>query len=221
MSEKHLGTSFEIHGGGLDLVFPHHENEIAQSRALGHDFARLWMHNGMLSLRGEEMHKSAGNAVELREVLERWGHETLLLFFLTGHWRKPLDFSELTMNAAAAQAETLRNALRGETRSTGDWESFAAALDDDFNTPAALATFHEWARVGALEELRRGLDVFGLASLADRADAPSHIVALADARDAARAARDFAEADRLRDELAAAGWDVRDASGGYDLVPRQ
>jgi cysteinyl-tRNA synthetase len=220
MSEKHLGTSFEIHGGGLDLVFPHHENEIAQSRALGHDFARLWMHNGMLSLRGEEMHKSAGNAVELREVLDRWGHETLLLFFLTGHWRKPLDFSELTMNSAAAQAETLRNALRGETRSTGDWESFAAALDDDFNTPAALATFHEWARVGALEELRRGLDVFGLASLADRADAPSHIVALADARDAARAARDFAEADRLRNELAAAGWDVRDGSGGYDLVPR-
>jgi cysteinyl-tRNA synthetase len=221
MSEKHLGTSFEIHGGGLDLVFPHHENEIAQSRALGHDFARHWMHNGMLSLRGEEMHKSSGNAVELREVLDRWGREALLLFFMTGHWRKPLDFSEPTMNAAAAQAERLRNALRGQTRSTGDWESFAAALDDDFNTPAALAILHEWARVGALEELRRGLDVFGLASLAERADAPSEIIALAEARVAARAARDFAEADRIRDELAAAGWDVRDVAGGYDLVPRQ
>ena len=123
MSEKHLGTSFEIHGGGMDLVFPHHENEIAQSRALGHDFARIWMHNGMLSMGGEEMHKSAGNAVLLSEVLDRFGRETVLLFFMTGQWRKPLDFSEATLTAAEAQAETLRNALRGETRTRGDWQS--------------------------------------------------------------------------------------------------
>ncbi|HEU5278923.1 MAG TPA: cysteine--tRNA ligase, partial [Gaiellaceae bacterium] len=172
MSEKHLGTSFEIHGGGLDLVFPHHENEIAQSRALGHDFARVWMHNGMLSFRGEEMHKSAGNAVELREVLDRWGRDTVLLFFMTGHWRKPLDFSDETLSAARAQTETLRNALRGESRAEGDWQSFANTLDDDFNTPAALAILHEWARTGALDELRRGLDVFGLGSLGDRREAP-------------------------------------------------
>ncbi len=220
MSEKHLGPSFEIHGGGLDLVFPHHENEIAQSRALGHEFARLWMHNGMLSLGGEEMHKSAGNAVELCEVLDRWGRETLLLFFMTGHWRKPLDFSEATMTAAAAQAETLRNALRGETRAAGDWEPFAASLEDDFNTPAALAILHEWARTGALEELRTGLDVFGIASLAEQLEAPAEIVALADARTHARASRDFAEADRLRDEIAEHGWVVRDVASGYELVPR-
>ena len=220
MSEKHLGTSFEIHGGGMDLVFPHHENEIAQSRALGHDFARIWMHNGMLSMGGEEMHKSAGNAVLLTEVLDRFGRETVLLFFMTGQWRKPLDFSEATLTAARAQAETLRNALRGETRSRGDWDAFAAVLEDDFNTPAALAILHEWARTGALEELRRGLDVFGLGSLAERAQAPPEVVALAEARIGARASRDFAEADRLRDEIAAHGWEVRDVAAGYELVPR-
>jgi cysteinyl-tRNA synthetase len=219
MSEKHLGTSFEIHGGGMDLVFPHHENEIAQSRSLGHEFARIWMHNGMLSMGGEEMHKSVGNAVLLSEVLDRYGREAVLLFFMTGHWRKPLDFSEATMTAARAQTETLRNALRGETRSQGDWEAFAAALEDDFNTPAALAILHEWARTGALEELRRGLEVFGLESLAERVEAPAEVVSLADARVAARAARDFAEADRLRDEIAEHGWEVRDVASGYELVP--
>ena len=220
MSEKHLGTSFEIHGGGLDLVFPHHENEIAQSRGLGHDFARLWMHNGMLSFRGEEMHKSAGNAVGLKEVLDRWGHETVLLFFMTGHWRKPLDFSDETMAAARAQTETLRNALRGETRTTGDWTQFADALEDDFNTPAALAILHEWARIGALEELRRGLDVFGLRSLAAHQEAPPQAVELAEARLRARIEGDFAEADRLRAEIADMGWEVRDVGAGYELVPR-
>jgi cysteinyl-tRNA synthetase len=220
MSEKHLGTSFEIHGGGLDLVFPHHENEIAQSRALGHDFAHLWMHNGMLSFRGEEMHKSAGNAVELRDVLDRWGRETVLLFFMTGHWRKPLDFSEETLTAARAQTETLRNALRGEARAEGDWQAFADALEDDFNTPAALAILHEWARTGALDELRRGLEVFGLGSLGDRREAPPEVVALAEGRVVARAAGSYAEADRLRDEIADLGWDVRDVGAGYELVPR-
>jgi cysteinyl-tRNA synthetase len=142
------------------------------------------------------------------------------MFFLTAHWRKPIDFSDETMTAAAAQAESFRNALRGEKRSNGDWESFAAALEDDFNTPAALAILHEWARTGALEELRRGLDVFGLATLAERSEAPQEVVALAEARVGARAARDFAESDRLRDEIAALGWEVRDVAAGYELVPR-
>ena len=220
MSEKHLGTSFEIHGGGLDLVFPHHENEIAQSRALGHDFARIWMHNGMLSFRGEEMHKSAGNAVELREVLDRWGRETVLLFFMTGHWRKPLDFSEETLTAARAQTETLRNALRGEARAEGDWQAFASTLEDDFNTPAALAILHEWARTGAHDELRRGLEVFGLGSLGERREAPPEVVALAEARVVARAAGRYADADRLRGEIGDLGWEVRDVGAGYELVPR-
>ncbi len=121
MAQKELGPEFWIHGGGLDLVFPHHENERAQSLALGHPFARIWMHNGMLRFTGEKMSKSLGNVTTIREVLDTWGREAALVFFLTAHWRKPTDFSEETMAAAAAQAETLRNALRGEERSTGDW----------------------------------------------------------------------------------------------------
>jgi cysteinyl-tRNA synthetase len=221
MAAKELGGDFWIHGGGLDLVFPHHENERAQSLSVGHRFARIWMHNGMLRFTGEKMSKSLGNVETIRDVLDEWGRETALVFFLTAHWRKPIDFSEETMTAARAQAETLRNALRGEARpGAADWGAFAQALEDDFNTPAALAILHDWARAGALDELRRGLDVFGLASLAESRSAPPEVVALAEARVAARSRRDFAEADRLRDEIAATGWEVRDAGGGYELVPR-
>jgi cysteinyl-tRNA synthetase len=212
MAAKELGPEFWIHGGGLDLVFPHHENERAQSLSVGHPFARIWMHNGMLRFTGEKMSKSAGNVATIREVLDTWGAETTLLFFLTAHWRKPIDFSEDTMGAARAQAETLRNALRGETRGEGDWAALVAVLDDDFNTPAALALFHEWARTGALDQLRRGLHVFGLGTLAVDESAPATMVDLAERRVRAREARDWDEADRLRAEIEAAGWEVRDTN---------
>ena len=220
MAAKELGPAFWIHGGGLDLVFPHHENERAQSLSVGHPFARIWMHNGMLRFTGEKMSKSLGNVETIREVLDTWGRETSLVFFLTAHWRKPIDFSDETMTAARAQAETLRNALRGDASTEGDWGAFVDALEDDFNTPAALAIMHDWARAGALAELRRGLDVFGLGSLAERRTAPPEVAALADARVAARSEREFAEADRLRAEIATLGWDVRDGDDGYELVPR-
>jgi cysteinyl-tRNA synthetase len=219
MSEKHLGTEFEIHGGGLDLVFPHHENEIAQSRALGHGYAQIWMHNGMLGLGGQEMHKSLGNDVSLKNVLDTWGRETLLVFYMTGHWRKPLDFNDKTMTAARARADGFREVFRGESRPApeGAWERFAAALEDDFNTPEALAIMHEWRDH---ELLRRALDVFGLASLAEQAEAPAEVVELARRRQEARAARDFAAADELRAQIEAAGWIARDSDGGFQLVPR-
>ena len=219
MSEKHLGPEFEIHGGGLDLVFPHHENEIAQSRALGHPFARIWMHNGMLRFAGEEMHKSAGNDISLTDALDRWGRETLLLFFLSGHWRKPLDYSEQTLTAARARAAGFREVFRNPSVTAPDdaWDRFAAALDDDFNTPDALAVIHEWRDHHLL---RAALRIFGLDSLAEQTTAPAEVVSLAEARVRARATREFAEADRLRDEIAGAGWEVRDADDGYDLVPR-
>jgi cysteinyl-tRNA synthetase len=218
MAEELLGPAFEIHGGGLDLVFPHHENEVAQSRALGHDFAQIWAHNGMLQFTGEKMSKSVGNIASIREVLDEWGRETALVFFLTGHWRKPIDFSEETMRQAAAQAEGFREVFRGasEPAADGAWDRFADALEDDFNTPAALAVMHEWRDH---ELLRRGLDVFGLGSLAEQAQAPPEVVRLAEQRVAARAARDFEAADRLRGEIEAAGWEMRDGPDGYTLVP--
>jgi cysteinyl-tRNA synthetase len=220
MSEKHLGTEFEIHGGGLDLVFPHHENEMAQSRSLGRRFARIWMHNGMLRFAGEEMHKSVGNDVTLKDALDRWGRETLLVFFLTGHWRKPLDYTDTTLEAAAARADGFREVFRGphEPAPDGAWERFASALDDDFNTPAALAVLHEWRDH---ELLQRALGIFGLESLAEDEQAPAELVALAQRRVDARAAREFDEADRIRAEIEAEGWVVRDEAEGLRVVRRR
>ena len=219
MAEDAFGPVFEIHGGGLDLVFPHHENELAQSLALGHDFARIWMHNGLLTLDGEKMSKSLGNDMTIRGVVDTWGREVALLLLLSGQWRKPLDFNEGTLEQAAAQLETFRNVFRSPSEPVGDWTAFEAALDDDFNTPEALAVMHGWRDH---ELLRRALDVFGLASLADTEEAPAEVAELAARRREARDAKDFAGADRLRDEIAAAGWEVRDVAEppGYRLVPR-
>jgi cysteinyl-tRNA synthetase len=220
MAEKYLGREFEIHGGGLDLVFPHHEDEIAQSQGAGRGFARIWLHNGMLRFSGDEMHKSIGNVITLRDALDRWGRETLLVFFLTGHWRKPLDFTDETLAAAEARAERLREVFRNpsEPAPEGAWDAFAAALDDDFNTAEALAIMHSWHDH---ELVRRALDVFGLGSLAEHEEAPPEVRELAERREQARAERAFSEADRLRDEIAAAGWDVRDVPEGFRLVRRR
>ena len=219
MAEAFLGPAFEIHGGGIDLVFPHHENEIAQSRSAGREFARIWMHNGMLRLAGEKMSKSLGNIVSLREALDRWGRETLLVYFLGGHWRKPIDYSDEVLEQAAAQAESFRNVFRSGSEPVGEWEPFAAALEDDFNTAEALAVMHGWRDH---DLLRRGLEVFGLETLAEAEAAPVELEGLARRRADARERKDFAEGDRLRDEIEAAGWEVRDvdAEPGFQLVPK-
>src|SRR5205085_3849381 len=166
MAEDAFGPVFEIHGGGLDLVFPHHENELAQSRALGHEFARVWTHNGMREFGGEKMSKSLGNDVSLRNVLDTWGREVVLLFFLTGHWRKPIDFTDDTLAQAKAQWATFQNALLEEgsqQASPEEWSRLEKILDDDFSTPEALALMHDWRRRGRYGELRRALALFGLA----------------------------------------------------------
>jgi len=222
MARDAFGPVFEIHGGGLDLVFPHHENELAQSRALGDEFAKIWTHNGMLEFGGEKMSKSLGNDVSIRNVLDTWGSEVALLFYMTAHWRKPIDFTDETLGQAKSQVETFRNFFV-DTPPAGEpleEERLAAALDDDFNTPDALALFHDWRSRGLAADLRAGLELFGLGSLAERAEAPPEVVVLAEQRQSARAAKDFAEADRLRDAIAALGWEVRDVAGGYELVRR-
>jgi cysteinyl-tRNA synthetase len=222
MAEKFLGPAFEIHGGGLDLVFPHHENEIAQSRGAGREFARIWMHNGMLRLAGEKMSKSLGNIVSLHDAVLEWERETILVFFMGAHWSKPMDFSDETLEQARTQWQQFRDAFRvvPSEQPAPPWEELAAALDDDFNTPDALSVLHRWRAAGQLELLRRGLATFGLEP--EEADeAPAEVVALADARRDARGARDFGEADRLRDEIADLGWEVQDVGDGYRLIPRR
>ena len=221
MAEKHLGSSFEIHGGGLDLRFPHHENELAQSRGAGREFARIWMHNGMLELNEEKMSKSVGNIVSLREVLDEHGRDAILLFFLGGHYRSPIEYSEDAMRQARAQAEDFRTAFRVVERAEDapSWQDFAAALDDDFSTPLALSILHAWRSAGARELLVRGLAIFGL-GIEETGEAPEEVRRLAEEREAARADRDFARADELRAEIEGRGWEVQDVPGGFRLVPK-
>jgi cysteinyl-tRNA synthetase len=236
MAEELLGVGFDIHGGGNDLTFPHHENEAAQTRrARGSELARLWMHNGMLQLGGEKMAKSVGNIASLAEVLERWGRDALVVFFLGGHYRQPIQFDDRTMEAAAARVRGIREAARrlapgpSPAELAALKEDFFDALAEDFNTPAALAVVSDWIREANRREagtgdadLREMLGVLGVDNLLETGvgDGPdAAALALLERREAARAQRDWAEADRLRDELAELGWQVRDAAGGPELVP--
>jgi cysteinyl-tRNA synthetase len=220
MAARELGPAFEIHGGGLDLVFPHHENELAQSRAAGQEFAHIWMHNGLLRLTGEKMSKSLGNIQTLERVLDEWGRETLLLFFMTAHWRSPIDFSRETMEAAREQRNGFREALALDEREnpTAEWSRFEQALDDDFNTPLVLSILHDWRSRGARSLLFRGLERFGLDSL--KSEPPPDIVALKDEREEAREARDFQRADELRKKIEDAKWSASDTSSGTVLWPK-
>jgi cysteinyl-tRNA synthetase len=168
------------------------------------------------------MSKSLGNIVSLRGALDTWGRETLLVYFMTAHWRKPIGFDDEMLEQAAAQAETFRNYFVGAEYEPEDVEreQLAAALDDDFNTPEALALFHDWRTRGRTASLRWGLELFGLGALAEMVTAPPELVTLAEQRQAARAGRDFGEADRLRDEIESRGWEIRDIEDGFQLVPR-
>jgi cysteinyl-tRNA synthetase len=235
MAEELLGVGFEIHGGGSDLTFPHHENEAAQTRAArGAELARIWMHNGMLQLGGEKMAKSVGNIESLADALERWGRDALLLLFSQAHYRQPMQYSEDTLGAAQAGVRRIREAGRvlAPGPSPEDMaplrERFLAALADDFNTAEALGAVWEWVResnrrggVGDAD-LRAMLVVLGLDNLLEAAAADGAPDAAAREllarREQARADRDWAEADRLRDELTALGWQVRDSAAGPELV---
>ncbi|MGH3038229.1 MAG: cysteine--tRNA ligase [Gaiellaceae bacterium] len=221
MAEKLLGPVFEIHGGGLDLRFPHHENELAQSRGAGREFARLWAHNGMLELAEEKMSKSVGNFVSLRDVLDEYGPEAILVLFLGAHYRSPVEYSDEAMEAARTQAEDFRTAFRVVEKG-GDapsWDAFAAALDDDFNTPLALSILHAWRSAGELALLERGLGIFGL-EVEAAPEVPEAVAVLAELRLEARAQRDFGRADELRAEIEGLGWGIQDVADGFRLIPK-
>jgi cysteinyl-tRNA synthetase len=220
MAEKLLGRAFEVHGGGRDLIFPHHENEIAQSRAAGRPFASVWAHNGMLRLSGEKMSKSQGNIDGLAGALDRVGAETFLMFLLQAHYANPIDYDDAALERARAASATLRNRLRtGSGSDPGLRSAVCEALDDDFNTPEALALLFR-APPGARDTAAEVLEVLGLGSLTRDEPPPPEVVALAEERQRARDRRDFAESDRLRDEIAGRCWEVRDGGAGFELYPR-
>jgi cysteinyl-tRNA synthetase len=252
MAEAELGASFAIHGGGSDLVFPHHENEIAQSEAAGRPFARIWMHNGMIETAEAKMSKSDGNIFQLSEALDRYGREAVVAYLISGHYRQPLAFGDEQMRQAGAQVERLRNFFRehgrageGGSGETPDEQqrggssgvspdsrlsSFRDALADDFNTPRAMAEAFEL--VGEVNRgevapgagrtaVREMVELVGLGSLAEEGEgADARTEELMAEREQARAAKDFARADAIRDELAGLGWEVRDSAEGPRLVPK-
>jgi cysteinyl-tRNA synthetase len=234
MSLKLLGDGFDIHGGGSDLVFPHHENEIAQAVGAGHEFARYWLHNGMLMIDGEKMSKSLGNFVTLIDLLDRYDPRAFRLLVLQTHYRKQMEIGEKEVSDAEKAVDRLdtfaRRALAEglESAPVGDVSPFRDAMDDDFDTPAALAYVFELVRDTnvALDEGLRDTAATGFATVqelagvlglelrADAVQADTEIDDLVQAREAARAAKDWAEADRIRAELSARGIVVEDTPRG-------
>ena len=265
MAAKYLGRGFDIHGGGEDLIFPHHENEIAQSEgATGEPFARYWLHNAFLELKGEKMAKSVGNVVSPRELLRRHRGVVLRYALLGAHYRSPLEFSEEVIADAAASYDRLATFATNAARALGaaggelppaavgegpsdpaGWRGrFQAALDDDLNVPAALAVLFdlvaeanplivklERGDASVLDGLRERFATFlglvgrlGFSPLDDLPDPATFrpvLDLLLDLRERARAARDFAAADAIRDRLASAGIRVEDRPGGprWHLAP--
>ena len=254
MAAKHLGHGFDIHGGGLDLVFPHHENEIAQHEAAhGDTFARYWVHNGMVQMGTEKMSKSVGNVVSLEEAIATWGVGPLRLWYVSAQHRTPLTFETDRLRDATSVHQRFVTFLRAARRCTEGAEvdaaaaephrsAFAAAMDADLNAPAAVAALHELVTAGnealpaaeggdpgarstvaalaqALTELGDGVLGLHLAAALERAAGVEHqlgalVESLLDQRATARADRDFATADAIRDQLTAAGVSVEDRPDG-------
>jgi cysteinyl-tRNA synthetase len=193
---------------------------VAQSRSLGTASRSSGCTTGCCDLRARRCRSRSATSSPCARPLDEWGRETLLVYFLGGHWRKPIDYSDEVLEQAAAQAESFRNVFRGESVEGGDWDAYRGRSRGRLQHSEALAVMHGCA---THDLLRRGLEVFGLESLAEVATAPAELEELARARLEARAQQDFETSDRLRDEIESAGWDVRDieAEPGFQLVPKR
>jgi cysteinyl-tRNA synthetase len=229
MAKEHLGEEFDIHGGGADLMFPHHENEIAQSSCANQrkGFAKYWLHNGFLTVDGEKMSKSLGNFKTVREVLDEGVEGAAIRYlYLTTHYRKPLDYNEKAVQDAAKALDKFRNALHKFANTTAmQDDELLEYLADDLNTPAALAHLHQLASDAnggsdeAAAKLLYGLDLLGLQlDKAVDADKYQQALQLAEARLQAKRNKDWEEADRLRAEITALGFEVRDTKDGFEVV---
>jgi cysteinyl-tRNA synthetase len=249
MAHKYLGRAFDIHGGGVDLVFPHHENEIAQSTAYGDDFASYWLHNAWVTMSGEKMSKSLGNSVLVSEMVRQWRPIVLRYYLGTPHYRSTIEYSEDALREAEAAFGRIEGFVQRAVERTGSVEpaaevpeEFAAAMDDDFGVPQALAVVHTTVRqgnaalaeddkdavAGTLADVRAMLGVLGLDPLdghwagGDSAGRGEELAGVVDAlvglvleqRQAARARRDYATADAIRDQLQRSGLVIEDTPSG-------
>jgi cysteinyl-tRNA synthetase len=234
MSAAHLGETFDIHGGGLDLIFPHHENEIAQSRsAFGHAImAKYWMHNGFLNISGEKMSKSLGNFFTVHELLDQYPGEAIRLLLLSAHYRQPLDFTHEGLQQAKATLDRWYGMLRGKGGSLASPSASLRAgavpptvddaLSDDLNTPQAISAVHQLddpahlrAGAGALGLLQQDAEAwFRWTPAGTGGPTEAEIEAAIASRQAARKAKDFKESDRIRDELKAQGVVLEDGPKG-------
>jgi cysteinyl-tRNA synthetase len=240
MAWKHLGKTFDIHGGGVDLVFPHHENEIAQSRCAFHTplMATIWMHNGFLQVEGDKMSKSLGNFVTIRDLLKEWPGDVLRFQMLMTHYRQPIDWTKSATEQAVAALDTFQHVTKTAESRDGRLSSpVLEALADDLNTPLATAELHRLAGEARKGDFHAACDLkstcrflgFDLAGVSfqdllkqRRLDLDeAKIQALIDARAQARASKNFAESDRIRNELAAMGVVLKDSKDGtsWEIAP--
>jgi cysteinyl-tRNA synthetase len=246
MATKYLGSTFDIHGGGVDLIFPHHENELTQSQAAGDGFARYWMHNGMLKIGAEKMSKSLGNSLLIPEVIKKVRPVELRYYLAAPHYRSPIEYSEEALFEAATAYQRIEGFVTRAAEVIHDVDAhaplpqaFSDALDDDLATSQALAVVHEVVREGnvalaqgnkeqvarLLAETQNMLDVLGLDPRSEqwrsssrdtgmRATVDALVTVALEQRQAARARKDFAAADSIRDQLADAGIHVEDTPQG-------
>jgi cysteinyl-tRNA synthetase len=239
MSLDLLGEGFDLHTGGLDLVFPHHENERAQAVALGRPFARHWMHHGFIELRGEKMSKSLGNVTNLLDLMEAYDPRAFRLLVLRSHYRSPIEVTDASMSDAAAALERLDAFSRRTVELDGKpdpevLDAFREVMSRDLDTPGAVDLLFRQVREAntaldrddlevaarAAATVREIAAVVGLRLQGAAAEVPAEVEALVAEREAARSARDFSRADELRDQLAASGWSVEDTPAGPAARPR-
>jgi cysteinyl-tRNA synthetase len=241
MATKYLGPTFDIHGGGQDLKFPHHENERAQSNAAGDGFARYWMHNGLLTMAGEKMSKSLGNTLQVREIVKQWRPVEVRYYLGAAHYRSVIEYSPTALDEAAAAYRRIENFVEKASAAVESHvgevpDAFGRAMDDDLGVPAALGVLHDTVRAGntaladgaketvreALGQVRAMTQVLGIDPVAWTEQSPADLTSVVDGlvqvgltqRAAARARKDFAAADAIRDQFAAAGVVVEDTPDG-------